>query len=102
MCKSRRTNTLQESKRCTESFIYDKLEKSLVSHEISHNWDLCCEMLNSFQKSIRELVEAKEPKRKKILKLVEWLVDGILSIFPRERERSGDFRLNTEQIKIVQ
>ena len=37
MCKSIRTHTLNDSKRCTESFIYDKLEKSLVSHEINHN-----------------------------------------------------------------
>ena len=59
ICKSRRTNTLNDSKRCTESFIYDKLEKSLVTHEINHNRELCCEMLNSFRKGITELLYSK-------------------------------------------
>ena len=60
-------------------------------------------MMNSFRKSIMDLLYAKEMKRKKIIKLVDWLLEGILSIFPRDRlQTGGDFRLDTEEIKIVQ
>ena len=52
MSKSRRTKTLYDSKKCTESFIYDKLQKSLMAHEINHNKDLCIQMLNSFRKGV--------------------------------------------------
>ena len=33
---------------------------------------------------------------------MDWLLEGILSIFPREKAMGSDFRLDTEQIKIVQ
>lgn len=48
------------------------------------------------------MLYAKDLKRKKIIKLVDWLLEGILSIFPREKAMGSDFRLDTEQIKIVQ
>lgn len=48
------------------------------------------------------MLYAKDLKRKKIMKLVDWLLEGILSIFPRDKVMSSDFRLDTEQIKIVQ
>ena len=81
VCKSRKTN-LNDSKRCTESFVYDKLEKSLMTHEINHNKDICIEMLNSFRKGIEALFQTKQVKKKKILRLVDWVMEGILSVFP--------------------
>lgn len=59
-------------------------------------------MLNSFRKGITEMLYAKDLRRKKIIKLVDWLLEGILSIFPRDKVMGSDFRLDTEQIKIVQ
>ena len=51
------------------------------------------------------MIEGKEIKRKKLIKLVDWLIEGVMAIFPRDlRERNagnvGDFRLETEEIKI--
>ena len=59
-------------------------------------------MLNSFRRGIGELLYAKDLKRKKILKLVDWLLEGIMSIFPKDKVMGPDFRLDTEQIKISQ
>lgn len=52
------------------------------------------EMLSSFRKGIVELLENKEIKKKKVLKLVDWLLDGILSIYPRDKLQ--DLTLGTE------
>ena len=43
---------INESKKCTESFIYDRLEKSLATHEFNQSRDLCVEMLGSFRKGV--------------------------------------------------
>lgn len=76
---------VNDSKKCTESFIYDKLEKSLVAHEFNQNRDLCVEMLGSFRKGMVELISSKKIKTKKLMKLVDWVIEGILSIFPKDR-----------------
>lgn len=113
MIKSRRntqnTHTLNDSKLFTESFIYGSLEKSHITHNTSANMnrnrDVCLEILGSFRKGVVEMIEGKEIKRKKLIKLVDWLIEGVMAIFPRDlRERNagnvGDFRLETEEIKI--
>lgn len=43
-----------------------------------------------------DMVYAKELKTKKIMKLVDWLLEGVMAIFPRDKAAGGDFRLNTE------
>lgn len=58
------------------------------------------EILASFRKGAIELLEAKEVKRKKLGKLIDWAVEGVMGVFPRERPM-GDFRLETEEIKIT-
>lgn len=52
--KSRRNTAMNDSKLYTESLIYDRLEKSLVSHKMSKNNDMCLEILKTFRKGIIE------------------------------------------------
>mgnify|MGYP006915279588 CR=1 FL=1 len=35
------------------------------------------------------------------MKLVDWVIEGIMAIFPKEKAVGGDFRLETEEIKIT-
>lgn len=95
--RSRRNTLLNDSKLNTESFIYEKLEKSLVSHSLSKNQEVCQEILNSFRKGVLEILQSKDLKKKKLLRLVDWLVDGVLSIFPKNKQQTyEDFRLDTD------
>jgi hypothetical protein len=55
--KSRR-NTLHDSKK-TDSYIYDRLEKSLINQSLSKNRDYCIEILSSFRKGVVELTDTK-------------------------------------------
>ena len=44
-----------------------------MTHEINHNKDLCIEMLNSFKKGVESMFEVKEVKKKKMMKLIDWV-----------------------------
>lgn len=93
---------MNDSKLYTESLIYDRLEKSLVSHKMSKNNDMCLEILKTFRKGIIETLELKVVKKKKILKLVEWMIEGITTMLSKGKVNTeGDFHLDTEEIKIT-
>ena len=59
-----------------------------MAHEVNQNRDLCMEMLASFRKGVLGLLNNKDIKKKKIMKLVDWVIEGILSIYPRSKNNN--------------
>ena len=83
---SRRQSLKPESVKYTDSSTYDRLEKSLMGVQYNHSKRAFLEVFEQFRCALLHILDETRPKKKKILKLMEWFCESGLQILSQDHQ----------------